>query len=357
MARRVRVDRYFIQICPHDSAPFGDLCAAYAQAAEAEGFKPLTFYLSSPTGEADSRAEYLGARRVKAAMWLGYKLADRLPRLRFEEQVAAVLCHRYRALKVGIWSGLPKDRMVCLAHEYGLLGSKRRLWVRENLGAEVHFAGVSNDVAEELAQVTGQFMVLPNIVTPVEVLSRCEARAALGIREDARVVGVVGRLHYKKRPDLAIAAVRTFRERAPDVELVFVGDGDRALVSPDESWVHVAGQKPHASTLMSAFDVVLHTGNVESFGMVILEAMAAGVPVAVGQFPGPQYVLGDHGFYAPQDTPAGYADALIRAFDTDLEQWRESAGRRVAERFSLQATQGRVSELVRFLATQPHAEV
>ena len=351
-------DRYFLQICPHDSPPFGELCQAYAEAAEMAGFTPLTFFLGKASGEPLANAIYLSADKVKSARKISQLLKRELPKKVADPQLAVVLCHRYRALKVALWSGLPRQKIVCLAHEYGLFSATMRRWLRPIFAKHVHFAGVSNDVSRELAEVTNYHMVLPNVLTRKTHLSREEARNKLGLPSDAIVVGVVGRLHYKKRPRMALDAVRALRETMPRAELVFLGEGERSLLGDIPDWVHIPGNVSDASRYMKAFDVLLHVGDVESFGMVILEAMAAGTPAVVGRFPGPEYVLGSLGYFAESDDADAYASALAKALSTnDTEEWARQALARIDKKFSLAVTSKRIVALAEFVAEDENVGV
>ena len=351
-------DRYFVQICPHDSPPFGELCQAYAQAAEMAGFETVTTFLGKPTAEPLDNAIYLKADNVKSARRISQALKAQLPKGIDDTKLSVVLCHRYRSLKVALWAGLPRRKTVCLAHEYGLFDSNMRRWLRPLLAKHVHFAGVSNDVAKELAGITDYHMVLPNVLTQKTHLSREDARAELGLSDDAVVIGVVGRLHYKKRPKKALEAVQALRESTPNAELVFLGDGERDLLGDVPGWVHLPGNIPDASRYMKAFDVLLHVGDVESFGMVILEAMAAGTPSVVGRFPGPEYVLGDLGYYADQDDARSFASALQNALsNNDIEGWADQARERIDKKFSVAVTSKRIAALAEFVAEDENVGV
>ena len=351
-------DRYFVQICPHDSPPFGELCQAYAESAEMAGFETVTTFLSKPTAEPLDNAIYLKADNVKSARRISQALKAQLPKGLDDTKLSVVLCHRYRSLKVALWAGLPKRKTVCLAHEYGLFDSNMRRWLRPLFAKHVHFAGVSNDVAKELAGITDYHMVLPNVLTQKTHLSREDARAELGLSDDAVVIGVVGRLHYKKRPKKALEAVQALRESTPNAELVFLGDGDRDLLGDIPGWVHLPGNIPNASRYMKAFDVLLHVGDVESFGMVILEAMAAGTPSVVGRFAGPEYVLGDLGYYAEQDDPTSFSSALQDALsNNDTEGWADQARERIDKKFSVAVTSKRIAALAEFVAEDENVGV
>ena len=105
---------------------------------------------------------------------------------------------------------------------------------------------------------------------------------------------------HKKNHELLI---RAFAELNQGERLAIVGDGKlrndleglvRQLGLSDS--VIFCGRHKNAAPLMRAFDAfVLPSGAEEAFGMVLLEAMAAGVPILSTDAPGPLSVLGDGG--------------------------------------------------------------
>jgi glycosyltransferase involved in cell wall biosynthesis len=105
------------------------------------------------------------------------------------------------------------------------------------------------------------------------------------------VLGAIGRLYWIKNQD---ALVRAFAQADVDGTLVLVGPGDRApLERLAETLgvgdrVRVIGPRSDIRELLASFDAFLHPAIAESFGMVIIEAMAMGLPImstAVGIAP------------------------------------------------------------------------
>ncbi|WP_424213278.1 glycosyltransferase [Streptomyces sp. BI20] len=119
-------------------------------------------------------------------------------------------------------------------------------------------------------------------------------RARIGLPADAFVVGGVGRLVPGKRFDVAVRAVAAL----PAARLVLVGDGPerarlRALAGElgAADRVHLLGERdplgarggpavtPGVPELLSAMDVFVSPSKEEAFGLAVLEALAAGLPV------------------------------------------------------------------------------
>ena len=255
---------------------------------------------------------------------------------------------RYRAYWVAALSQLESRTCVAIAHEFGMLRRWQRRLSRKIYAREVAFAGVSPAVTAELAAVVGDAHLLPNGMDLSGFLERLQspeqALAQLQLDPGPFTVGVVGRLHYKKRPELALAAFRKFRDVVPDSRLVFVGDGEPLV---DEPGIHFLGRVADVRYLFCAFDALLVTSTQdEAFGMVALEAMAAGVPVATAPIPGPSYVLDDLGLYAQQANVDGYVAALIAAQHSDRATLRGAGRQRVAKEFSVSAAASRLDDLL-----------
>jgi glycosyltransferase involved in cell wall biosynthesis len=129
--------------------------------------------------------------------------------------------------------------------------------------------------------------------------ARYEVRAELGIPRSAWVVGTVGRLAPEKDQAFLIDALGPLLRE--DRRLVIVGDGLerealRAQVarSPGGRFVHLLGSRDDVQRTLASFDAFALTSRTEGLPLVLLEAMAAGLPVvstAVGGVPD----LVDHG--------------------------------------------------------------
>ena len=386
-----------IQICPNDGPPFLDIIGVYRKAAHHLGLGGADYFLSpsmrqtafnrgrepavrhplaprkdversperghpaledartesvplrSSAANTPSRvdAHYLDCDDLKNTAALARRLRQALP----ETGHSLVLCHRYRAYKSFVATGLDAARLVAVAHEYGFFRRRRRRWARRLSRRNALFAGVSPGVAEELKQATGSALVWPNALDldVLDPLDRAAARRALALPPEGLVFGVVGRLHYKKRPELALEAFRLFLERTGEsnARLAFVGDGalrKRLELASRDLPVTFAGFMPAAARLMKAFDALLMASSNEPFGMVLLEAMAADVPVVAPRQAGPLCILADLGHYFDGSEPQAIAAALQAALDAPPGEGRERARREFSVNVVAQRLQGLRSE-------------
>ncbi|GLC28481.1 glycosyl transferase [Roseisolibacter agri] len=152
--------------------------------------------------------------------------------------------------------------------------------------------------------------------TPDERLAQ---RRALGLADDAPVVGIVARLRAEKDHALLLDAIALVRARVPAVRLVLVGDGDehealeaRADALGIRDAVVFAGHRPNRPNPHQLFDVSVLCSKHEGFPNTVVEAMAAARPVvatAVGGVPD-ALVASETGLLVPPGDARALADAI-----------------------------------------------
>jgi glycosyltransferase involved in cell wall biosynthesis len=162
---------------------------------------------------------------------------------------------------------------------------------------------------------------------------RRASREALGIPQDAFVIGAVGRLSPEKEfPWLVRTAAPML---GPDVRLIIVGGGAqeaaiRAEVSARkvEPFVLLPGARNDVPRYTAAMDVFVLSSSMEGLPLAVLEAMAAGLPVVATAVGGLPNLIDDGktGFLVPSGDDNAMRDRL-RALRADL-----GAARAVGER-------------------------
>jgi 1,2-diacylglycerol 3-alpha-glucosyltransferase len=159
------------------------------------------------------------------------------------------------------------------------------------------------------------------------------ARALLGARGDRRIALAVSRIAKEKHLELAIDALSTAR----DVHLAVVGDGPhraaleaRARVRGVHDRVTFTGMlEPHAlPDVYASSDAFVFPSETETQGLVLAEALAAGLPVVAVEAPVNREVLGGFGRLVPPDAEAlGAAVAGAAAGPRDPAGAGAAAGR------------------------------
>jgi rhamnosyl/mannosyltransferase len=192
--------------------------------------------------------------------------------------------------------------------------------------------------------------------------SRQGLRETLGIPAGATVaafVATLDRAHAFKRVDVAIEALRRASDR--EIHLLVAGGGElleqhRATAARVGvgGRVHFLDAVPHAelpAVLRAADLFLLTTEPPESFGIVLIEAMATGLPVIASDYPGVRAVVdeGTTGVLVPRGDPDAAAAALTRlAADPARRERMGAAGRvRAEERWSWPRLVKRMDEAYR----------
>ncbi|HTU38218.1 MAG TPA: glycosyltransferase [Acidimicrobiales bacterium] len=165
---------------------------------------------------------------------------------------------------------------------------------------------------------------------------RPQARRALGLPLDGRLLLFVGRIQPLKRADVAIETLAELLRSGDDpYRLVVVGGpsgphGEKSLQGLHDiadahgvrEHVHFIDPQPHEllSSYYRAADVCLVPSRSESFGLVALEAAACGTPVVASAVGGLTTLVehGRTGFLVEDPDPRSYAAAVRRVFEEPL---------------------------------------
>lgn len=145
-------------------------------------------------------------------------------------------------------------------------------------------------------------------------LDRDAARAALGLPAGAPVVGMIACLKPQKAPLDFLALAKRVLARVPECRFVLAGDGElrdafeaRLRALRLEHAVRLLGWRDDVPELLRALDVCVLTSRYEGLPRVVVQAMAAGVPVVANAVDGVNDVIesGVTGFSQPPgDLPA-----------------------------------------------------
>jgi glycosyltransferase involved in cell wall biosynthesis len=175
--------------------------------------------------------------------------------------------------------------------------------------------------------------------------ARAVARQELGIPPQAPVFGSVCRLVEQKGIDDALRAFWQISRRLPDAHYAIIGDGPlRAMLEVQTAGyqlttrVHFLGWRSDARSLMVAFDTLLAPSRWEGFGLSVLEAMAARVPVIAATAGAlPEIVVnGETGYLVPIGDVDALAQAMLQIceFPAQSHEMGEAARQRVETKFS-----------------------
>lgn len=197
-------------------------------------------------------------------------------------------------------------------------------------GAEIALGALRTDAliavsSEELAFARklhiadGRCHLIRNGVIHIPDVTRDQARARLGLPDDVIVIGFVGRLSYQKAPERFVEAMRRAMDRVPALRAVILGDGEHAadverdLAATGHADRFIWQRQSKAQELLPAFDAVMMTSRYEGLSYVLLESLAARVPIVTTDVAGAQDVIGDSGCGMIVANGDGAVDALVDA--------------------------------------------
>jgi glycosyltransferase involved in cell wall biosynthesis len=165
---------------------------------------------------------------------------------------------------------------------------------------------------------------IPNGIDPEEGAGerppRAQARRWLGLRGDP-VALFVGRLSHQKGLDVLLRIWRRFLESRPGATLLVLGEGpDGASLRRQAVALGVAGSvdfrglRKDVAPHYAAADLFVLPSRYEGLPNVMLEAMAAGLPVIASRVSGTEDAIEDgrNGLLVPPGEPAALLDALLR---------------------------------------------
>lgn len=238
-------------------------------------------------------------------------------------------------------------------------------WIIKPLTHRV--VAVSEDVRERLRRYEGlqqqAISVIYNGVAPeppLDAATRTALRREWGFTPEDFVIGTVGRFDPIKNLPLLVNSLARAAAEAPNIRGLLVGDGPEFPATRDlidrlrlANRVRLTGFREDARALVQCMDLFVLSSFSEGTSMALLEAMAAGVPVAVTSVGGnPEIVLdGGTGWVVPSGAVEAMIGAILdAATDTAKRSAMGAAGReRFEQRFAFDRMIGRYRQCYREL--------
>jgi glycosyltransferase involved in cell wall biosynthesis len=273
------------------------------------------------------------------------------------ERIGVVHAHEfYMSLLAAAASLLTRVPAVCTVHgKHYYPDRRRRRWLYRLAAARAQMVAVSHELADYFCATTGVRRARVRVVHNGIDVSRYAAvprdrglAETLGIPRDAFVVGTLGNLYPVKGHADLVRALGLLRERCPRMHLVMLGRGEmrEPLLSLAASLrvphrLHLAGFREDAAAWLGVMDAFAMPSLSEGMPLSLLEAMAAGLPIAATRVGGVPEALEDGrtGLLVPPGDPRALAGALARIAEEPV--WSRDLGRaaqrHVREHFALDA--------------------
>ena len=229
----------------------------------------------------------------------------------------------------------PRERVKEWLHFSALRRFDAVVAVSRALGAQLKSVGVPAEI----------ITALPNaFYESSPMMSRADARRALGLSDHTLVVGCVGRLTHQKALDVALTAVSQIHDLP--ITLSLVGEGeDRSALEERARALGIAGRvqfhglRTNARELLRAFDVFLLCSRWEGTPIVLLEAMSSLVPIVVTPVGGIADVASEaEAILIPADDPHAVVEGIRRVLSDPgaAAERAEAARRRIRDDFGME---------------------
>ncbi|WP_426107332.1 glycosyltransferase [Massilia sp. TSP1-1-2] len=239
--------------------------------------------------------------------------------------------------------GVARRYLIELYSQFDMVLAPSRLMVQQ-LGS----MGVAGAIHQPLGIDVGTFSPRRRVGT---------LRQHLRLAPDARLLVYAGRFTHEKKLGLLIDAVRKLGR---PYHLLLVGGGCITLPHyPQTSFIPFKRDQRSLARLLASCDVMVHPGDCETFGLIVLEAMACGLPVVATTSGGIAELVDEHtGILVPPNSVAGLCAGIEAIYQCDLEQLSLAAAARAHDHYDWNAIMPQLmSRYAGLLASRERADL
>jgi len=304
--------KYILQLCHGYAMPFLDVARQYASLFVDTEYHVVTVYL---TGKADQEVSQQTASDTvlflentsKELTGLKRKQIKQLRHICQQYNFEFAIAHRYKAIFILQYiKDLP---VIGVHHAFNVYQRFMRRYFIDHHQKNLCLLGVSNAIRDDIRKQLihfpqQQIQTLYNRVNIEQISSlQLEASAArdfLKLDKDSYIFSNVGRLHPDKDQKTLIYAFAKVTEQLPNAKLIIIGKGrleqdlkQQVQTLGLENQVLFLGVIPNAVNYFRAFDSFVLSSDHEPFGMVLLEAIIAQLPIIATNAGGAKEIIQD----------------------------------------------------------------
>lgn len=323
-------ERHVLQFCHGYDGPFLDCARQYASLFAYRGYRVTTVFLTgkaNPEVAAGCASDEVLFMEFSSRAIRGLKLGAirALRKIAASRDFQFCIAHRFKPIYIALLAtSLP---VIGVHHAFGDYQRRSRRLFAGIFRKRLSVLGVSNAVRDDIRsclpnwapeRIETLYNRIDTFSLQRQQLPRLQAREALGLPADAWIIGNVGRLHPDKDQATLLRGFALVGKDYKQGHLVIVGSGRLeqslkalAVELGVAERVSFLGQVPDARRYFRAFDAFVLSSDHEPFGMVLLEAMAADVPLLATACGGAPEIVEGVGLLFP----LGDAEALARGLE------------------------------------------
>ena len=364
--------KHALQLCHSYETPFLDIARQYSSTLKALGYKVTTVYVKGD--ESDIVVENSNSDEViflknssKDIRGLKRKQIKQVRHICKKNNFNLVVAHRFKSIYIA--THIPDLNIIGVHHCFGDYKRLSRRWHIYRNQSRISLIGVSDairdDIRASLSKISkDKIHTLYNRININQLkqkqFDKKAAREHLELPQDKYIFSNVGRLHPDKDQKTLIKAFSRVHSKLPNSMLVILGKGEsekelKELVNKLslEEKVLFLGMIKNASHFFKAFDSFVLSSDREPFGMVLLEAMTAGLPIAITNCGGAPEVTGDTAIktdFASDDQLAAAMSKLYYYTESEKESIRTKMKQRIESKFTDQVS---INSFKKILDTLP----
>lgn len=335
--------------------------------AQQQGGNDVTLAYMSKKSILGTKAESRGIKVIGFNMCCGYDMAGFMQYARFIEGESFDIIHDHNGPPVVRLSKLFSKYSTFVQHIHGTKWGNEKwenntvlLWKKLTAGFVNQWIANSSHtkkIASDKESIPlSKISVIHNGIDLSEFQipqNRGKIRNELDIPENDFVIGTIARLSPPKGIDKFIETAKVMQKES-GIKFIIVGDGELRTEMEQQvkdsnlcDKVIFTGIRKDIPDILASFDMFLLTSDWEAFGIAILEAMAAGVPVAAFAVDGVTEVLETgYGVLIPHGDISKTAEAVRFIKTNPREQERMSqAGIKRARDFDIKNTANKILTL------------
>jgi alpha-1,6-mannosyltransferase len=161
-----------------------------------------------------------------------------------------------------------------------------------------------------------------------------DLRARLGLAAETRLLVYAGRFAGEKNLPVLLQA---FARLGSPYHLLMIGGDRESRPTPNVTMLPYRRDSLELAASLASADALVHAGTKETFGLVLLEAMACGRPVVAARASAiPEFVDESVGMLAEPNNASSMADCIAALYERDLEAIGATARQRVLRCFTWQ---------------------